>query len=65
VGFGAHRRVHTNRSPDYVADLPVLVEVVGTAEEIARLLPFLDQAVPEGLITLEGVKMLRLGAGVD
>jgi PII-like signaling protein len=61
VGFGTHRRVHTDRSPDYLTDLPVLVEVVGTAEEITRLLPFLDEAVPEGLITVEGVKMLRLG----
>ena len=60
MGFGTHRRVHTDRFPDYVTDLPVLVEIVGTAEEIARLLPFLDDAVPEGLITIEGVKMLRL-----
>jgi PII-like signaling protein len=62
MGFGTHRQVHTDRCPDYVLDLPVLVEVVGTPEEIARLLPFLDEAVPEGLITIEGVKMLRLGS---
>ncbi len=61
MGFGTHRRLHTDRSPDYANDLPVLVEVVGTPEEITRLLPFLDEAVPEGLITIEGVKMLRLG----
>lgn len=61
MGFGTHRRVHSDRFPDYVTDLPILVEVVGTVEEIARLLPFLDEAVPEGLITIEGVKMLRLG----
>jgi PII-like signaling protein len=62
MGFGTHRRIHTDRFPDSVTDLPVLVELVGTAEEIARLLPYLDQAVPEGLITIEGVKMLRLGS---
>jgi PII-like signaling protein len=60
MGFGTHRRVHTDRFPDYVTDLPILLEVVGTPEEIARFLPFLDEAVPEGLITLEGLKMLRL-----
>src|SRR5262249_10250326 len=58
-GFGTHQRLHTDAFPDYVTELPVLIEVVGTAEEIARLLPFLDEAVPEGLITIEGVKMLR------
>jgi PII-like signaling protein len=61
MGFGTHRRVHTDRFPDYVAELPVLVEVVGTPEEIVRLLPFLDEAVPEGLVTIEGVRMMRLG----
>jgi len=60
MGFGTHRRLHTDRFPDYATDLPILVEVVGTPEEIVRLLPFLDEAVPEGLITIEGVKMLRL-----
>jgi hypothetical protein len=63
MGFGTHRKVHTDRSPEYVSDLPILVEIVGTAEEIDRLLPFLDEAIPEGLITIEDVKMLRLGEG--
>jgi hypothetical protein len=58
-GFGTHRRLHNETSPDYVTELPVLIEVVGTVAEIARLLPFLDEAVPEGLITVEGVKLLR------
>jgi PII-like signaling protein len=57
-GFGTHQRLHSDAHPDYVTELPVLIEVVGTVEEIGRLLPFLDEAVPEGLITTEGVKML-------
>ncbi len=61
MGFGAHGRVRSDRTPDYLTELPVLIEVVDTAENVARLLPFLDEAVPEGLITLEGVKVLRLG----
>jgi len=62
-GFGTHQRLHADTFPDYVTELPVLIEVVGTPEEIGRLLPFLDEAVPEGLVTIEGVKMLRPGAG--
>lgn len=58
-GFGTHQRLHSDSFPDYITELPMLIEVVGTAEEIGRLLPFLDEAVPEGLITIEGVKMLR------
>lgn len=57
-GFGTHQRLHSDQFPDYVTELPVLIEVVGTAEELGRLLPFLDEAVPEGLITVESVTML-------
>jgi PII-like signaling protein len=32
---------------------------VDTREQIERLLPFLEEAVPEGLVTIEGVKMWR------
>jgi uncharacterized protein len=59
MGFGTHRRVRSDRFPDYITELPVLIEIVDTAENVGRLLPFLDQAVPEGLITVEGVKILR------
>jgi uncharacterized protein len=62
-GFGTHRRLHTAAHPDYATELPVLIEVVGTAEEVGRLLPFLDEAVPEGLLTVEGVKLLLPRAG--
>lgn len=62
-GFGTHQRLHTDQFPDYVTELPVVIELVGTAEEVGRLLPFLDEAVPEGLLTVEAVKMLlpRIG----
>ncbi len=63
LGFGTHRRVRSDKFPDYITELPVLIELVDTAENIGRLLPFLDAAVPEGLITVEGVKMLRRTAG--
>jgi len=59
LGYGTHRRVHGPRSVDYLTDLPMLVEIVDTREQIERLLPFLEEAVPEGLVTIEGVKMWR------
>lgn len=64
-GFGTHQRLHTDSSPDYVSESPVLIEVVGEQEKIDRLLPFLDEAVPEGLITIEGVKMLSPGGKAE
>lgn len=59
MGFGANSRVHTAKLLDLSTDLPVVIEVVDSAEKIKSLLPFLDEAVHEGLITIEGVRVLR------
>jgi PII-like signaling protein len=39
--------------------LPVLVEIVDSREKIACLLPFLDEVVQEGLITIESVRVIK------
>ncbi len=59
MGFGANSRVHTAKLLDISINLPVVVEIVDSAEKIQTLLPFLDQCVTEGLITLEGVHVVR------
>jgi PII-like signaling protein len=59
MGFGANSRVHTTKLLELSTDLPIVVEIVDVAEKIQSLLPFLDEAVTEGLITIEGVRVLR------
>jgi uncharacterized protein len=59
MGFGANSRIHTTRLLDLSTDLPIVVEIVDAAERIQALLPFLDEAVAEGLITIEAVRVLR------
>ncbi len=59
MGFGANSRVHTAKLLDLSTDLPVVIELVDSAEKIKSLLPFLDEAVGEGLITIEAVRVLR------
>jgi PII-like signaling protein len=59
MGFGANSRMHTAKLLELSTDLPILVEIVDTAEKVETLLPFLDEAVKEGLITIEGVRVLR------
>jgi PII-like signaling protein len=39
AGFGANSIVHTTHLLDLCSDLPVVVEVVDTEEEIERLIP--------------------------
>src|ERR1700739_2676824 len=59
MGFGAHSRLHTAKILELSSDLPILVEIVDRPTKIQELLPFLDESVAEGLITIEAVKVLR------
>ncbi len=59
MGFGANSRLHTTKLLELSSDLPVVVEIVDTADRIQGLLPFLDEVVAEGLITIEAVRVLR------
>ncbi len=58
VGFGANSRIHTSSILRLSEDLPIVVEIVDTAEKIAKILPVLDGMVGEGLITLEKVRVI-------
>jgi PII-like signaling protein len=59
MGFGANSRLHTTKLLELSTDLPVVIEIVETADKLQKLLPFLDEAVAEGLITIEAVRILR------
>jgi PII-like signaling protein len=56
-GFGAHSRVHTAKILRLSSDLPIVIEIVDTQEKIAQFLPLIDDAITEGLATLEKVKI--------
>ncbi|MGH7826252.1 MAG: DUF190 domain-containing protein [Candidatus Binatia bacterium] len=56
-GFGAHSRVHTAKILRLSADLPIVVEIVDTLEKIEAFLPIIDDAISEGLATLERVQI--------
>jgi PII-like signaling protein len=62
-GFGAHSHLHTARILRLSEDLPLLIEVVDQADRIQRVLPILEEMIPEGLVTLENVEILAYGAG--
>ena len=59
MGFGADSRMHTAKILRLSEDLPVIVEIVDSEENVNKLLPFLDEAVKEGLITMEKVRVIK------
>jgi PII-like signaling protein len=59
MGYGAHSRVHTAKVLRLSEDLPIVVEIVDTEEKLRGLLPWLDEVITEGMVTLEKVRVLR------
>ncbi len=62
MGFGAHSRMHTTKILRLSEDLPIVVEIVDTEEKVQILLPYIDQMVTEGLVTLERVHVIKYRA---
>ena len=65
MGFGKASRVHTSKILRLSADLPLVIEIVDSEENINALLPTLDQMMCRGLVTMEKVKVLHYRSGGD
>ena len=62
MGFGAHSRMHAAKILRLSEDLPIVIEIVDSQEKIDELMPFIDEAVQEGLVTLERVRVIKYRA---
>lgn len=63
MGFGATSRMHTAKLLRLSEDLPVVIELVDSEENLNKLLPFLDETVTEGLVTMEKVTVVKYRHG--
>ena len=63
MGYGASSRMHSAKLLKLSEDLPVVVEIVDIEDNLNRIIPFLDEAVSEGLITREKVKVVKYRHG--
>jgi uncharacterized protein len=59
MGYGASSHLHTAKILRLSLDLPMVIEIIDRPEQIARLLPFLDEAVHGGLVTIEDVRVVH------
>jgi PII-like signaling protein len=59
MGFGASSRVHTAKILRLSEDLPIVIELVDTEENLNKLMPFIDENVTEGLVTMEKVRVIK------
>jgi PII-like signaling protein len=40
-------------------NLPLIIEIIDQKENLDRLLPFLDEVIKEGLVTLEEIQIIK------
>lgn len=59
MGFGANSRLHSATLLRLSDDLPIVIELVDTEEKLNKLIPFLDETVEEGLVTMEKVRVIK------
>lgn len=57
-GYGETAEVH--RPHMLTHDLPIVVSIVDSAENIARLLPAVEEMMDKGLIAMSDVEMIRI-----
>jgi uncharacterized protein len=59
MSFGATHQIRDARSDYGFSDLPVVIEIVDRPEQIAMLLPILDEMMGGGLILVQDVQVVR------
>ena len=61
MGFGRTSRLHTAKILRLSEDLPVVVEIVDSAEKVDGFLPVLERLMGSGLVTMEKVQVIQYG----
>ena len=62
LGFGAQSHLHTAHILRLSQDMPIIIEIVDSQENIDRIMPEIERMMEDGLITEEKVKVLRYEA---
>lgn len=60
-GFSSRGRVHTAKIMRLSSNLPVIVEIVDTPQKIEDFLPIVEEAIKDGLITIENIRIRLYG----
>jgi len=58
-GYGTSTRIRHASHWKFSHDAPIVLSIIDTEEQIARLLPHLDKMVDEGLIAMSNVQVIR------
>lgn len=59
AGFGAKAHLHSTQILRLSQNLPLVIEVVDTRDNIKNILSEIDEMMSEGLVTIENVEVIR------
>ena len=59
MGFGKNSILHTAKILRLSEDLPMVVEIVDSLENIESFVPTLDEMIKDGLVTIEKVRVIQ------
>src|SRR5262244_3665071 len=62
MGFGKHSILHTAKILRLSEDLPMVVQIADSAEQLEKFLPLLSEMISDGLVTLEKVRVIQYKA---
>jgi PII-like signaling protein len=60
-GFGHEQRLHSVGLLDISLKLPIIIEIIDTAEKIEKAMPIINEMVNEGLVLVTDVVVLKYG----
>ena len=62
MGYGENNRsIRTAELVELSCDLPIIIEIVDTEEYIEIFLPYLDDLINKGMVTIENIEVKKYG----
>ena len=58
-GYGSGSRIRRSGYWTFSKDAPIQLSIIDTEEQIAKILPFVDAMVQEGLVAISNVEAVR------
>jgi len=59
AGYGPHRRYHKKKTLTSTREVPILITVMDTEENVKKVIPILDDMVYEGIVVLSDVNVIK------
>jgi PII-like signaling protein len=59
AGYGPHKRYHKKKTLATHGELPILITVMDTEDNINKVIPILDDMVREGIVVLSDVNVIK------